>query len=205
MPFRGKRRNWPTRWQIPLGPPAVRNAAKSLKRSPSPTWLLRQPATLEEGFSYAVVVISAVYWGWTSWQDRVLEKKTSVTKRRPEWTIIADAVVKVRTKCSGSLLSYVVTIEPRSTSEATTGSRSKSDSKFSTPEGLFRNLQVITIRLEDKDGFLLQEHELEVSDFMRVSSESSDEVKALERSGTLSCTPAIYDRADHLRVGWRER
>jgi hypothetical protein len=53
--LRTRARTHSHRGRIPLGPPAVRKAAKSLKRNPSPTWLLRQLATEEEGFLCAIM------------------------------------------------------------------------------------------------------------------------------------------------------
>jgi HAMP domain-containing protein len=152
----------------------------------------------------AVVIVAACYWTWSTWQSWRLEELASVTRTWPNGKILNDVTVEIKTKCSDSVLSYVVVMVTQQ-SNAALNLAEKTDAAKVMTDRLRERLKVIHVQLVDKDGLPTAAYDVAIDEFVRIYSSNEERLTSLEAWGTLACSPASYVRAEALIVSWTER
>jgi hypothetical protein len=156
------------------------------------------------GLFMAVVIVAACYWTWSVWHSWQLADLASVTTTWPNSRILDDVLVEIKTKCSNSVLSYVVIVIPPKSNAALTLAE-KTDIARVMTDRLRERLKAIHVQLVDKDGFPTAAYDVAIDEFVRIYSSNEERPTSLEAWGTLACSPASYVRAEALMVSWTER
>jgi hypothetical protein len=155
------------------------------------------------GLFMAVVIVAACYWTWSGWHSWRLADLASVTTTWPNSRILDNVLVEIKTKCSDSVLSYVVVIVPPKSNAALTLAEKTDIAKVMT-DRLRERLKSIHVQLVDKDGFPTAAYDVAIDKFVRIYSSNEERLTSLEAWGTLACSPASYVRAEALIVSWTE-
>jgi hypothetical protein len=156
------------------------------------------------GLFMAVVIVAACYWTWSVWHSWQLADLASVTTMWPNSRILDDVLVEIKTKCTNSVLSYVVIVIPPKSNAALTLAE-KTDIARVMTDRLRERLKAIHVQLVDKDGFPTAAYDVAIDEFVRIYSSNEERPTSLEAWGTLACSPASYVRAEALMVSWTER
>jgi hypothetical protein len=167
-------------------------------------WIKHRWRSVSAGVLVTLVVVPAAHWAWSAWDARRLEEEASVPRTWPTGRMMDSAIVEVQTTCRSSVLSYVVVIVPVPGDTALTRFDKADRGKVMT-DALREHLKVIHLQLEDKDGLSVGAYDLAIDDFIRIFSSSEERPATLEARGTRACNPAVYVRADALKVTWIER
>lgn len=148
----------------------------------------------------AGVIIAACSLAY-SWR---LDWLASVTKTWPTSRILNDATIEVETKCSESVLSYVVAIVPLLGDAALTHVEKTNRGMFIT-DWIRQHLKVIHLQFVDRDGSPTAAYDVAIDEFVRIYSSSDERPTRLEARGMLACNPANYVLAETLKLNLVER
>ena len=156
------------------------------------------------GLFMAGVTVAACYWTWSVWDSWRLADLASVTRTWPNQRILNNVAVEIQTKCSDSVLSYVVVIVPPKSSAALTLAEKTDFAKVST-DRIRERLKALHLKFIDKDGFPTAAYDIAIDSFIRMYSSNEERLTSLEARDTLACSPTSYVRAETLLLSWTER
>lgn len=155
------------------------------------------------GLAIGGVVSLAGYGVWSVWHGWRVREEAAASKM---WTtgLFEEATVELTTRCTGSVLAYIVLIVPPISRGVTLPDRV--DRSKAMTDRIRQRLEAIRLELlEEKGTAPIVAIELRVDEFVRIYSTSERQLTSLEARGTVSCDAASYVRAERLQVTWRER
>ena len=153
----------------------------------------------------AVVVAATVFLAWNAIQDRRLERIVSQTSEWEEKTIPLKSPVTVtlKTRCSGSVLYYQLTIRPKDEQQ---GDKKKPAIRVSRQafEKSMRRFEEIYIQLYDRDYFLLIRQTVIPKQLIRILDENGKTEKFSANANTF-CDKKLYAQVEDWSIGWTEK
>lgn len=156
----------------------------------------------------AVIVAAAVYWLWTTIQDRRLEAIVSQTRDWGEQPLplAAPVTATLKTRCSESRLYYLLTIRPNVKEELQV-SKGRTPSRVAAQafeDVIGRRMEEFRIKLYDRDGFLLI-NEAVRADRLTKMLDDKRETAGYEVNAASFCDKEVYSRIASWSVGWSEK
>jgi hypothetical protein len=147
------------------------------------------------GLFMAIVVLGLGYWGWTTFQERRVERKVSSTKTWDERVIPFAGQTKatLKTRCSESKLYYTLHLEP-----AKSGQRETWVTQMMKVDDL-------ALQLYDADRFRLLSIEIVNDDGRTRIVDDDGKPTALEINTTTVCDKHVYARASKWSITWRSK
>ena len=150
-----------------------------------------------------VVIFRVAYWGWTTFEDRRLERAISVAREWPSTEILVPVgrerkeraralKASVKTRCSEALLYYILTI--------TKNDAVKTDEDF---DELARRISSYDVGLLDIDGFKISSISISLHDMTRLVGKSG-RIDGRGANASTTCERRAYSRVTHVSVGWHE-
>ena len=147
-----------------------------------------------------VVILGVGYWGWTTFEERRLERRISVARAWPSTEILVSVgknrvgalKASVKTRCSERVLYYILTI--------TKNDAVKIDEDF---EDLARRVSEYRLELLDGDNFKISSITISRQETTRLVGDSG-RVEAREANASTTCERSAYARVSRVAVGWHE-